>query len=71
VLTSLDADNRAFVQKVLEAETKQFYKRDRDGTGGVPYEEVRESTCSCLLLLSLQAVHLLDVVIPYTTSVSY
>jgi hypothetical protein len=39
LLRNLDAGGRAFVQKVLEKGTVQFYKRDRAGTGGTDDNE--------------------------------
>jgi hypothetical protein len=43
---SLDAGGRAFVQKVFEKETIEFYKRDRAGTGGAGRERVSSSFLS-------------------------
>jgi hypothetical protein len=45
LLRNLDAGVRAFVQKVLEKETVEFYKRDRAGTGGLAKNEQVSSSC--------------------------
>jgi hypothetical protein len=49
VLRKLDAEGKSYVQKVLEEDTVQFYKRDRDGTGGLP----RERYCTYLKCITL------------------
>jgi hypothetical protein len=54
VLRSLDADGKAFMQKVFESGPIEYYKRERAGTGG---SEVRYT------LLLQMASHILSVLL--------